>query len=236
MLIWFCCLSKTCLGGETGHDARDPRRSLRLCSPRSPAQDAGLPVRELCEANLCLQRRTAHRGQIAVGRYSFECVREVQNFPDNWVLIIHGFGEKSYINRINNIDTNDKVILSLDRLLSDRLHEMIGSAHIGLVLNKDWPCNESITAVSSEKLALYIKCGLPIIAFKYPGYEIIEEYQCCILIENIHELSQAIEKIGTNLEEYSANAYKCFTEQYEFLANFTQVIRYINDLSLLKIK
>ena len=169
-------------------------------------------------------------GMISEKRWSTELARLAQGFPPNWVLVFHGYGPEEELQKIRAIDMHHKVILSLERLPSAQIPELITSAHVGLVLYRAFPSNDYLTAFSSEKLALYLQCGLPVIAFKYPGYELLEQQGCGVLIETLQDLPRAVDQILASYDEFSANARRCFLEYYEFSKNFQEVIDYIDSL------
>jgi hypothetical protein len=169
-------------------------------------------------------------GLIQKARFSLELAEIAQGFLKEWQLILHGPGDESVVEQIKKIDRKNRTIISQDVVPECDLHELISSAHIGLVLYRSFPLNDCLTAFSSEKMALQLRAGLPIIAFNYPGYDIIERTQCGILINSLDEINIAIEKILASYSEYSQNARQCFLECYEFSKNFKSIIKIINEM------
>ena len=170
-------------------------------------------------------------GHISEDRFTLELTEIAQDFPENWRLLLHGCcGFQSVVAKIQARNNRQRVILSLDRLPDSMLQPMAASAKAGLVLYPPEPINDRLTSRSSEKLALYLQCGVPVVAFNYPGYELLEEYGCGVLIRELHELPQAIERIQADHEAFSRNAYRCFMDHYELSRNFQKVIRFINEL------
>jgi glycosyltransferase involved in cell wall biosynthesis len=186
------------------------------------------------QAKLCLPDDTSvilNFGLIWKERLCFEVTKIAQNFPNNWVLVFHGHEEDGEIKKIRSIDRKNKVIISSQFVDESRIQEVVSSAHIALVLYKSNLQNDILTAFSSEKLALCLQCGLPIIAFNYPGYEILTEYKCGALIKKIEELIPAIQKIMNSYDEYRQNAFKCFEAKYEYSHNYHKVVETINQLA-----
>ena len=95
----------------------------------------------------------------------------------------------------------------------------------------DWPVfsiplNEQLTAFSSEKMALYMQCGVPFVAFNYPGYKrLADEDKCGVVIESSKELPKAIREILGARDEFAKNAYEAFSKYYDFSRNFTKVLQ-----------
>jgi glycosyltransferase involved in cell wall biosynthesis len=171
-------------------------------------------------------------GNISEDRFSLELTDIAQQFPDNWHLILHGFGEEAVIRTIQSHNTHQRALLSLERLPTSLIPDMASSAHIGLVLYSYHPVNDRLTAFSSEKIALYLQCGLPIIGFAYPGYEFFEQQGCGVLISSIDQLPDAIQRIANEYDTFQANAYRCFMKYYEFSKNFSKVVTFVKNLPI----
>lgn len=170
-------------------------------------------------------------GHIHENRFSLDLARLSQHFPKDWVLVFHGWGPHTSIQRIREADVQRRVIISLEKVPMVKSHELVGSAHIGVALYRASPTNNYLTAFSSEKLALYLQCGLPVVVFDYPGYEVIEKCRCGVLIRTLEQLPQAVRDILASYKEFSSNARACFAEYYEFSKNFRKVIDAIDGFS-----
>ena len=153
-------------------------------------------------------------------------------FPEEWVLVFHGWGNPVVINKIKRLDYNKKVFLSLNMVPSDQIKEIIASADVGLVLYSSEVLNDKLTAFSSEKIAYYMQCGVPFIGFNYPGYKRLEdEERCGVTIRSIKDIPAAINKILNACNEFQQNAYKTYYKYYDFTNNFTGVIKGVEKLS-----
>jgi len=174
-------------------------------------------------------------GQLS--RFGLELARNAQNFSENLNLVLHDGLATSHwktttlIEDIQEVDLKKRVKVSLEKLDSRQIQRLVASSHIGLVLYADADENDRLTVFSSEKLALYLQCGIPVIAFDYPGYEFLEQCQCGKTIKTLQDLHSAIEIILENYEAYSFYACKTFTEHYNFERNFANVIKAIDQLS-----
>jgi glycosyltransferase involved in cell wall biosynthesis len=162
-------------------------------------------------------------GVIATHRLSLALAAIAQSFDDNWKLVFHGFGQAAVIDQIRAIDHEGRVHLSLDMVRASEETTVVSSAHIGLVIYGDTTANDRLTAFSSEKIALYFQCGLPVIAFGYPGYEHIAAGRCGVLLQTLDELPTAIRTILGDYEGYRERAYQCFLEHYDFEKNYRKV-------------
>jgi len=172
-------------------------------------------------------------GQIAPFRFGFELAHVAQRFPDNWKMVLHGWGKRSSLEEILKVDAGKKVTLSLERQKWNQLYNVVTSAHIGLVLYKSKTMNDYLTAFSSEKLALYLQCGLPVITFDYEGYEIIEKMKCGVCINSLQDLPQAVDHIINHYSVYRENSFSAFEKYYEYSSYFKGILNFLNGLSKL---
>jgi glycosyltransferase involved in cell wall biosynthesis len=172
-----------------------------------------------------------YSGSISRSRWIDRVIMTSKRFPHQWKLLLHGVDWMETQTIIDQTGVSDRVILSTNLLPPSKMIELISSVTIGVVIYGNTNQNDILTGFSSEKLSLYLQCGIPIVAFNYPSYEHIKSYQCGVLIDSIDELPQAIKKILDNYIHYQKNAYKCFEEMYDYSKLSMNVLKYINSLS-----
>jgi glycosyltransferase involved in cell wall biosynthesis len=163
-------------------------------------------------------------GEISERRFSIDLARLAQEFPEEWKLVLHGYGSSEVIETIRSIDTQNRVGLSLRLVHAGQQQEVVRSAKIGLALYGKKPLNDQLTGRSSEKIALYFQCGIPLIAFKHQSYEHIEAEKSGILIDHLEDIPQAIAEILKNYDTYAQNAFRCFKKYYSFEENFPALL------------
>lgn len=169
-------------------------------------------------------------GQINKRRLSDKVLLSLRDFNENVVLVMHGSfseGKDKYV----DLASDRKVILADRMVPHQEIQELISSADIGLVFYRKKPINDCLTGSASEKLALYLQAGLPVIMFDYPSFrELNKEYQFGICIRKLEELGHAINVITKDYPHFRENAIKAFTNHYEFGRNFVKVSEYIRNL------
>lgn len=163
-------------------------------------------------------------GLISPTRFCLQLAALAQEFRSDWVLVFHGYGERKHLDQIREMNRRSNVYLSLELIDLSREAEIVGSATIGLVLYGNEYLNDMLTGFSSEKLALYLQCGVPIIAFDYPSYGHIREEGCGVLIRSLHELPTAVDAIMNSYSEYRRRAFDAFERHYRFDLNFAPVL------------
>jgi hypothetical protein len=169
-------------------------------------------------------------GWLSDRRLCIELAQLAQRFPDRWVLVMHGYGSEEYLQKIRAADTSQRVAFSLELVPGSLVPEVVASAHIGLVLYRPLKDNDKLTAQSSEKVALFLQCGIPIVALDNPGYEILELRRCGAVIKSLDELPAAVERILASWDEFSYNARALYDERYEFRANYRKVVDMLKSL------
>jgi glycosyltransferase involved in cell wall biosynthesis len=189
-----------------------------------PSQERSTMLHHRCQISH-EQRIVLYYGLIAERRYAYELTRVAQIFPDDWMLVFHGWGAPSTVEHIKAIDHRKKVCLSLNMVPSGELHQIVSSADIGLVFYSPELQNERLTVFASEKIAFYLKCGVPIIAFNYPGYRRLTlDEQCGTVVDKIDELPSAIQRCLESHETFSRNARTAYSKYYRYENHFNPVI------------
>jgi len=170
-------------------------------------------------------------GVIGQNRLAEEVALAGQSFPDDWVIVFHGpVGSERTIQRIRRIDKKKKVFISTRLIQSEKIDELISSADIGLCFYGKKRVNDYHTGFSSEKLARYLKCGLPVIAFNYPTFlESVEKNHCGICIAELGEISKAVGAISSRYSEFRQNAFLTYTSCFEFSKQFKTVLDFLEE-------
>jgi glycosyltransferase involved in cell wall biosynthesis len=178
------------------------------------------------------QRILLYFGQIHEERYALDLTRAAQTFPEQWTLVMHGWGRAALLDRIRALDRQRRVRLSLDMVPADRIPDLVASADVGLSFYAPEVSNDRLTAFASEKMAVYMQCGVPFVAFDYPGYrELALDEGAGRVIRSIDELREAVETILAAHVEYRRNALATFARHYDFARNFAPVVAAIGELS-----
>lgn len=170
-------------------------------------------------------------GMIAEERFCVDLAQVAQSFQDSWLLVFHGWGPESARRKIEKIDTNRKVRFSLDLVEVSAEPTVISSAYISLVLYRKTNQNDFMTGFASEKLALSLQCGIPVIAFNYPSFHHIRDEGCGVLVNSLTEIPKAISEILANYAGYRDRAFRTFGKHYDFEVNFKKVLTALNELA-----
>lgn len=148
-----------------------------------------------------------------------------KEWKENWVLVFHGFiSDKKYLKNILEKTDRKRVFISLQTVDQKSLDILTSSADIGIGLYNGYNSNNKYSIYSSGKIAQYAKCGLPVILNNIkPNEDHINKYKNGICIKNISGLTQAIDKILSNYDEYRTNSFRVFDEKYNFENNYSQI-------------
>jgi glycosyltransferase involved in cell wall biosynthesis len=161
---------------------------------------------------------------------SLEIVKAAQDWPEGWVLVLHGNStpstpqEQRFLHRLREADRKRRTVFSLDPLPHKEFEELVASADIGLVLYKKTSENMYQLGLSSGKLAQYLKCGLPVVVSDFPSLRsIVDGYRCGICVQNLEEMKRVIEEIFADYKEYSNRSIQCFNDLFS-LDNYSPSI------------
>lgn len=169
-------------------------------------------------------------GGIAHWSLCVELARVAQLWPDNWVLVIHGYvPDPSYLGELQPLVDHDRVFLSTDLVPYEELDALIGSAHIGIALYKDLGPNFQHIALSSGKLAQYLKVGLPVVATDFPDVRrLMTTEKCGVAISSPEEVRSAIGTILSDMDNYRLAAYSSYEKHYNMRTHFHAVLERLN--------
>jgi hypothetical protein len=156
-------------------------------------------------------------------RRCVDLARVSQSFPENWRLVFHGYGAPETMEEMKVVDAKNRVSFSLRLVPTDQRQQVVGSAQIGLAIYNDMPINDRLTGLSSEKIAMYFKCGLPLIAFRHESYEHIESDRSGILVDELDEIPNAIEEILKDFDRFVQRAYAAYSKYYCFENNMDPI-------------
>lgn len=160
-------------------------------------------------------------GLIQDERYSAALVRIASHLKNDIVLVLHGYGDKTYVADLKSIAPVDRVIFSIDMVDEERIMDVISSATIGLALYENTNSNDRLAAFSSVKVAYYMQCGVPVIAFDSESFsELMNAYKCGEIINSIEEIPEAVERILKDYSNYRTQAFMAFERFYRFDKNF----------------
>ncbi len=161
-------------------------------------------------------------GAISEAMLSTDIAKSFAGFADKSIYLIFHEREKvspenKYIREVQK-SGGKNLLLSLNPVPYEDLYKVVLSAHIGLVFyNPAYGENFSNIVGASGKLSHYLKFSLPVICLDLPGFkELIEKYQCGVVIEKLSQLEDAVGRVRQNYHSMKAGAQKCYEECYNF--------------------
>lgn len=149
-------------------------------------------------------------GVIAETRHCQYVADMAAHLGDDYAMVFHGplEGDPPKLRTRN-------VFLSTELVKADELEAVVASADIGIALYDNKILNDRLTAFSSQKVAMYLRAGLPFVARRNESYAALaQEYACCELIEEFSELPEAIRRIRVCYDDYATNAREAFERYY----------------------
>jgi glycosyltransferase involved in cell wall biosynthesis len=155
-------------------------------------------------------------GGMAPQRYCEEIIQAAQKLHDDVVVVFHGFEmTDGYIKFLKTVDVNNKIIFSLDKLPEEELTDLLCSADIGFAIYSNDNVNDRYTAFSSQKIALFLKHGIPIVSNHNESYtRLFEEFKCGENISEFISIEQAIMNISDSLDSYRDSSFMAFNKHF----------------------
>ncbi len=166
---------------------------------------------------LCLDSRHLDRACEALG----------QDAPGDFDIatVFHGRGKQFLPQEEGG---RKRVFLSSELVPESGIAALVASADIGLSLYDNDSVNNRLTAFSSQKVALYLQCGVPIISYRNESYEqLFSRVRCGEMIETMDDLPAAIAKILADYDAYREAAFEAFEMFYSHDRNIGRVVSYL---------
>ncbi len=169
-------------------------------------------------------------GLIAPKRYVADLVRAASRLDEDVILVVHGWGPKAFLDRLQAMADRSKVVFSLDVVPEAEIVNMVASADIGVATYSTGTANERLTALSSSKLAYYTQCGLPVIAFDTESLrELMSTHRFGELIVQADAIPLAVRRILADYDVYRREAHAAFREFYDLDRNFPLFLSQFED-------
>ncbi|HZD41157.1 MAG TPA: hypothetical protein VE131_10575 [Terriglobales bacterium] len=170
-------------------------------------------------------------GMLGEGRLSTELAKQKEHMPPNTVLVLHGQGDKKFLTDLRRQYHGGNLIVSCEMIPEEKLPDLIASAHIGLAFYRDSCSNDRLSAFSSEKVAMYLREGLPVVSFNIGNYpNLVHSYRCGELIDKLEELPSAVTRIFESYDKYSKGSSNAFRDLFHYQRNFVRLEKYIRGL------
>ncbi len=169
-------------------------------------------------------------GMIQQERFSTDLLGIAGRLQDDVMLVLHGYGDPAYLAYLRSLANTDRVILSFDFVAEEEILDVISSATIGLALYDGSNLNDRLAAFSSVKVAYYLQCGVPIIAFDSESFrELMGVHKCGELISSIDEIPARVQAILGDYDSYRQQAFLAFRQFYDFDRNFEKFLLSLDD-------
>lgn len=163
-------------------------------------------------------------GVVRVERDCLELARLADHLPDDWVLVFHGPCNEETRRQIIACSTRANVLLSSEFIPSADREMLVASADIGLAIYRQNTVNDRLTGFASEKIALYLKCGVPVIGRENESYAHIWQAGAGRSVTDLDEIPQAVLNIAKGMDRFGAAARRLFESHYSFERNYRRAI------------
>jgi glycosyltransferase involved in cell wall biosynthesis len=182
-----------------------------------------------------IEKVILHAGWIHDGMCVDKFALSSKSWKSEFRLVLHEREKRSpqedFIRHVSKLSRN-RALLSLNPVTFDRIDEVISSAHIGLIAyDSKYGAGRVNIRKSSGKLAQYLKCGVPVIALKLPGYEeMFAQYKCGLAFESFDQIEGCIDTIMAEYQSFSEEAFRCFSEEFDFIKFFSPLLIHLENI------
>lgn len=194
---------------------------LPVASMGSPAP-GGKDLRLRRKFNITEKTKIAvYSGNIMPWAKCLEIVQSVRNWPEDFCLVLHtwrkGAFESEYGMSIKESAKGLPVYFSDEYLDIEELPAYLSSADAALMFYEAIDTNFVEILFSSNKLAEYLKAGLPVITTDSPVLkQFVEENGIGLTVSSMDELSRALTDIASKGESIRQSVTRCYQDKFRF--------------------
>lgn len=157
-----------------------------------------------------------------------EIVETVFRWPQKVALVVHTWAPNSLENeyglRLQAGAQGLPVHFSTEPLAYDKLITAIASADVGLAFYASLDQNMSEILFSSNKIAEYLRCGLPVICSDHPSLKNFFDQHRAGFATPVEGIPQALETLFGDYPKYSARARSCVESGLSFEQYFAAAL------------
>lgn len=160
-------------------------------------------------------------GSIEKRRCSPNLIRATRLCPPDLAVIFHGnFRDRASLQALKI----GRCRVSGELVPFERLVDIPASADIGLVFYADISENERLIAHASGQLALFLKCGVPVIVDHKPSMRsLVQTYHCGVAVEHADDIFDAARHILADYEAYCQGALECFAREHDLREPYARI-------------
>lgn len=161
-------------------------------------------------------------------RYSPQLIAQAHRLPSGMQLQLHGpaHGRDRQLLAQTTLPAN--VSLHTELLPEADLPALFAAADIGLALYRSDVANDRLTAYSSQKVALYLQAGLPVIAFRSEAFaDLFSRFPCGEMIDTLDDLGAAAQHITDQYGSYAQAASSAFDAIYKLDSYWPQLASFL---------
>lgn len=163
-----------------------------------------------------------YSGNIMPWAKCLEIVESVKRWPEGFCLVLHTwkkgvFENDGYGRTVKEAANGLPVYFSDEYLDIDDLPGYLSSADAALMFYEAIDANFMEILFSSNKLAEYLKAGLPVITSDFPALrEFVEENGIGFAVGSMDEIQRALLEISSRQESFHKNVIACYQNKFRF--------------------
>lgn len=165
------------------------------------------------------RRIILYAGSIRAWACVLDIAKSAHYWPHEYCLVIHGFvssKDNEYFMSIQEYVDNEMVYLSTEILPWSELDSLLCSGHMSIAAYSDKAENTSYISASSNKLASYARCGLPLLITHSGNVaRMFEKIAWGVTFRDFNDIPGAMSAIANDYEGYRKRCYQAFENFYD---------------------
>lgn len=159
-------------------------------------------------------------GSIRPDRFSDEIIQASHSCPSDMAVVVHGSISHDCWEALQTAPC----LASTGDVPFEEVEKVPASADIGLIFYQSSSDNNRLIAHASGQLALFLKCGVPVIVDDKPSLRsLVEAYHCGVAVQKPADIFDAARHIRANYDAYCQGALRCFAQEHDLLPHYAQL-------------
>ena len=168
-----------------------------------------------------------------------EIVESVDRWPSDFALVMHTWkrdiASYEYYQELVKIADSNRVYFSTQPVPYERLPEVLSSADVGLLFYRPIDANFIEIGSSSNKLAQYVRAGLPVISNDLPSIRrIFDTYGSGVCVGHPDQIGDALGIIFDDYDRFRQGAFNSYKSHYNFSEAFRPILSELKEMSASK--
>lgn len=145
-----------------------------------------------------------------------QVLEEARRFPPEWTMVFQSSRPLDHRTSVLwRPEDAPRILLNRNPLPYEDVEPLVRSATVGVALYRVLSKNTLVKGAAAGKVAMYLKCGVPVVFQDLPSFvPYVEGYGCGVIVREASEIRGAVRTILADYRRFSEGAIRCFDAEF----------------------